>query len=401
MEEKTKSVISCLVFVSLITGMILFIASFHYVDELEYCLEYNIHTKAMKTEITEKPGTYFLGVGGGFECFPKPRQQLEFSVRSQSQEPRLRARTKEGLSLEMDIMLEYSLRKEYIKELYDLVAQDFSTLYQLLAGSTLRNVAAKYPAMQFLDASRRNISMDMKNALQKAFEPYHADVISVQLFHVDLPDQYEGWIKQIESLKLESKRAQAYRVVAEQKETNKYTKAQIDLQTDRDKATIDSNAKVSQANLKDPERRTVAETQAMASIMKAYRQRNTTLVELDGDLQVVLAERTLNLQKATNTQNKSKVEFERELFMAKNNATVQEKLANSTAYKVEITAQAEAYEFQQAKDAQLRQLIDLKDAISMNRTQMLQFLYMSILKKSNGANFFLDYKKIPLFMERL
>ena len=90
---------------------------------------------------------------------PKPRQQLEFSVRSQSQEPRLRARTKEGLSLEMDIMLEYSLRKEYIKELYDLVAQDFSTLYQLLAGSTLRNVAAKYPAMQFLDASRRNISL--------------------------------------------------------------------------------------------------------------------------------------------------------------------------------------------------------------------------------------------------
>ena len=200
---------------------------------------------------------------------------------------------------------------------------------------------------------------------------------------------------------MESKRAQAYRVVAEQKETNKYTKAQIDLQTDRDKATIDSNAKVSQANLKDPERRTVAETQAMASIMKAYRQRNTTLVELDGDLQVVLAERTLKLQKATNTQNKSKVEFERELFMAKNNATVQEKLANSTAYKVEITAQAEAYEFQQAKDAQLRQLIDLKDAISMNRTQMLQFLYMNILKKSNGANFFLDYKKIPLFMERL
>ena len=87
--------------------------------------------------------------------------------------------------------------------------------------------------------------------------------------------------------------------------------------------------------------------------------------------------------------------------MAKNNATVQEKLANSTAYKVEITAQAEAYEFQQAKDAQLRQLIDLRDAISMNRTQMLQFLYMNILKKSNGANFFLDYKKIPLFMERL
>ena len=103
-------------------------------------------------------------------------------------------------------------------------------------------------------------------------------------------------------------------ITAETISRKKYTKAEIDLQTDRDKATIDSNAKVSQANLKDPERRTVAETQAMASIMKAYRQRNTTLVELDGDLQVVLAERILNLQKANNIQNKSKVEFERELF---------------------------------------------------------------------------------------
>ena len=33
-------------------------------------------------------------------------------MRSQSQEPRLKARTTEGLSLEMDVMLEYSLQKE-------------------------------------------------------------------------------------------------------------------------------------------------------------------------------------------------------------------------------------------------------------------------------------------------
>eukprot|EP00943_MAST-04B_sp_MAST-4B-sp1_P008468 g8468.t1 len=340
-------------------------------------------------------------VAGGFECFPKPRQQLEFSIRSQSQEPRLKARTKEGLSLEMDVMLEYSLQKDKIRDLYDLVAKDFSILYQLLAGSTLRNVAAKYPAKQFLDASRRNISLDMKIALETAFKPYYADVISVQLFHVDLPDQYEGWIKNIESLKLESKRAQAYRVVAEQKETNLYTKAKIDLQTDKDKAKIDSNAKVSQATLKDPERKTVAETQAMASVMKAYRQRNTTLVELDGDLQVILAERTLKLQQAVNMQHMSKVQFQREIFMAKNQASVYEKNANSTAYEVKTIARAEAFAFEQGKNAQLRQLLDLKDAISMNRSQMLQYIYMNILKKSHKADFFLDYKKVPFFMERL
>ena len=54
-------------------------------------------------------------------------------MRSQSQEPRLKARTTEGLSLEMDVMLEYSLQKENVRALYDLVAKDFSAFYQLLA----------------------------------------------------------------------------------------------------------------------------------------------------------------------------------------------------------------------------------------------------------------------------
>ena len=168
-------------------------------------------------------------------------------MRSQSQEPRLKARTTEGLSLEMDVMLEYSLQKENVRALYDLVAKDFSIFYQPWLDPP-KECCSEVCAIS--DASRRNISLDMKKSFEEAFQPHYADVISVQLFHVDLPDQYEKWIKTIESLKLESRRAQAYRVVAEQTENNKYTKAKIDLQTDRDKAIIDSNASVSHASLK-------------------------------------------------------------------------------------------------------------------------------------------------------
>ena len=293
-----------------------------------------------------------------------------------------------------------SLQKENVRALYDLVAKDFSAFYQLLAGSTLRNVAAKYKASQFLDASRRNISLDMKNSLQKAFEPYYADVISVQLFHVDLPDQYEKWIKTIESLKLESRRAQAYRVVAEQTENNKYTKAKIDLQTDRDKAIIDSNASVSHASLKTPERKTLGETKAMTNVKNAYRRRNSTLVQLEGNLHVVVSERVFKKEQALNLQNMSVLQYQREIFVARNRAIVMETLANASAYESETTAIADAFDFEKKKNAQLMQLLDLKMAIGMNRTQMLQYIYMNILKFSN-AHFFLDYKKVPLFMERL
>ena len=60
MKEKERNAAICF-FIAFITCMILFICSFHYVNELEYCLEYNIHTKTMEKHITEAPGTYFLG----------------------------------------------------------------------------------------------------------------------------------------------------------------------------------------------------------------------------------------------------------------------------------------------------------------------------------------------------
>jgi hypothetical protein len=76
----------------------------------------------MAEKVEDEPGTFFLGVSGGFKCFPRTIQKLEFSVRSESQEPRLAARTKEGLKLEMDIMIEYELQKDNIRALYDLAA---------------------------------------------------------------------------------------------------------------------------------------------------------------------------------------------------------------------------------------------------------------------------------------
>ena len=397
MPEAEK--VCCVVFVVAVTAIVLFVVSFHYVDELSYCLRYDVNTKVMADKVEDEPGTFFLGPSGGFKCFPRTRQQLEFSVRSESQEPRLAARTKEGLKLEMDIMIEYELQKDNIRALYDLAADEYGVMYQLLAGASLRNVANTFPAINFLDSTRRNISLAMKEALVSTFKPYYADVLSVQLFHVDLPDRYESWIKRIESSRLDQKKERAYRVVAIQNKMNEYTKAKIDLTTDAQKAKIEAQAKVDLAILKAPEAIVLAETEAMAALQQAYRIRNSTLVKLDGDLQVAYAEQLLAVLKAQNEQNRSKIEFERELLLAKNEAIVQNTNAAAEAYAIEQAAKAAAHGIEQMKSAQLQQLMDMSSAADLNRTELLQFVYMNVLKAANGAELYLDYKKVPLFME--
>ena len=51
------------------------------------------------------------------------------------------------------------------------------------------------------------------------------------------------------------------------------------------------------------------------------------------------------------------------------------------------------------KSAQLQQLMDMSSAADLNRTELLQFVYMNVLKAANGAEMYLNYKKVPLFME--
>ena len=82
MGEENKKLCACCTFIITITSMVLFICSFHYVGELSYCLRFERNSKVMADTVEDTPGTFFLGVAGGFMCFPKTRQQLEFSVRS-------------------------------------------------------------------------------------------------------------------------------------------------------------------------------------------------------------------------------------------------------------------------------------------------------------------------------
>ena len=78
---------------------------------------------------------------------------------------------------------------------------------------------------------------------------------------------------------------------------------------------------------------------------------------------------------------------------------VREIKAKAQAYAIEQQAFAEAYQIKQMKGAQLQQFADLTAAINMSQAELLQYVYMNVLKESKQSEMFLDYKKVPLFLE--
>ena len=326
---------------------------------------------------------------------------LEFSTQSWSQEPRLKARTHEGLLLEMDVMLEFKLIGKDVKKIFNLVKLDFMPMYQILASNVLRNVAAKYEAFSFLNKDRQAIGEEMRTRLNQTFFKYHAEVLSVQLFHVDLPDQFEGWIREVERLRLDQRKEVEQRNVAIAQQNNTIFETEVRLKADKLKSVIDATALVDQAELARPALITEAETNAIIRRLNAIKERNTTIIDVNK--RYAVAQQTLELQKtrANNNLKAALIDIETQKRQAQKDAEVILIDAKAEAARLRALGVAEAKAIQAAKEAKLQQFQDIKQAFggSMTQEQILQYTWLQVLKTANDVNIYIDYKKTPLFIE--
>ena len=64
-----------------VTFLVMFICSFKYVSELQYCIRYHTVTRAIDDKLYNNgvPGTYFIGIDKDFICFPRNRQRIVYS----------------------------------------------------------------------------------------------------------------------------------------------------------------------------------------------------------------------------------------------------------------------------------------------------------------------------------
>lgn len=119
-------------------------ASFKTVDENDICIRRDDITRVVSDK-AELQGTRYYGLSTTLICYP--RLLIGMSLQ-------LKARSSDGLELELGVDVEYRLQTDGLKQLYDKLGKDYKPLYRDLAASSLRNTASKFKAVDFLGGSR-------------------------------------------------------------------------------------------------------------------------------------------------------------------------------------------------------------------------------------------------------
>lgn len=311
----------------------------------------------------------------------------------------LQTRTAEGLGLAMDITVEYKLIKEEIRPLFDLFLDQYEDFVDSAMLAELLNTASKFPAGDFISIARQNISLAMHEALDERLNPFHVDVVDVQLRAIDLVDAYEEKIELLEGQKLAQQEALAQRNVDLQNEANDRVTQVIELEAIRQQTLIDAQAEVDKAELKRDGDITEAQIADQTARLLADRQRQSVLIAVAGELAVAQAQREARLTERRNIQVATVLENERRIEEAVATAYTRVAAANATAIRTLELARATAEGIRLIRDAQKQQYVDLVNVANMTKEDVLRYAWLDTLKAYQNSKFFIDYKKVPLFLE--
>ena len=423
-----KEVTFCAGTVVLIVSIGLIIGSFGYVAELQHCLKYHTISRVIKG-IEEEKGTHFIGVAQAFMCFPSQRLTLEFAPEPSDPDADvkdndeyengdmpnlgyLKSRTSEGLDLKMDVLVEYKLREDEdsLTGLFHLVGTNFTWWYKDVVTASLMNTASQFQASAFLSKDREKIavamlaglkarSADLVTQVSDTQSEFFMTPLSVQLRHVDLPSSYEGKIKTIEGIKLD-KRLQDEVVKLDVAGVDKtITQEQIEWHQTRSTQEIAKHAEVKVAALQRNVSLTEAETGVMVKTMTADREREVMVVNAGKDFAIAELVQTEKTTKQTTEQQVAVKKLDQEIIEATAQKEKTLKRAAELAYEIEAEATAAAAAMQQVKAAELAEYGKLNSEGGMGKADVLQHVWMSTLKKLNKAKMFLDYRKVPMFLE--
>eukprot|EP00931_Biecheleriopsis_adriatica_P038132 TRINITY_DN21870_c0_g1_i1.p1 TRINITY_DN21870_c0_g1~~TRINITY_DN21870_c0_g1_i1.p1 ORF type:complete len:343 (-),score=79.88 TRINITY_DN21870_c0_g1_i1:36-1064(-) len=168
------------------------------VPPLYYGIRYNAATKFAGIEDVYGPGRHFIGPFNTFLLFPSLAQNVEFSnkfglPRSGLRYPALHTRTKEGLALDLEVSLQYTLKQKDVGKLY----AEFNVNYQDMFISTIRDTlikaAAEYNAYQLWD-QRKEVGDNMQRMVNKVLNKTYAECWGLQMLDITLPKAFDDSI---------------------------------------------------------------------------------------------------------------------------------------------------------------------------------------------------------------
>jgi hypothetical protein len=404
MASKQKQCCICGVCTATIFVIVILATTFKVQNETDVCLEYDTITRVIDPQPSTTPGTKALGPFTDILCYPKTIQKFEFS---KSGGTVLRTRTKEGLSIGLDVTIEYKFLTANLKNLFDLTGpypsptEAAQNLYRRVALRTIINVASQYPANAFLSEQRGNISSTMATHVNLVLMEYHAVLESLQMRNIALDTTFVEAIDDILGEKLQQAKlvkerdstlATAYK--ARQVQTQQYVsnrqKQEINLKKDISSAIsnrVQENILVKQVyekSLEEVESRRVNKiSNKKGLVLDAKISRNGILTKGENDA-AVLAITMSDLSAVTIIDANSKIA-----------------IANAEAIATVKSGEAKAAKITYEKDAEADHYGQLLSAeIGMHTDDVLRHAFLSSLeKKQQEAKLFVGYKKVPILSE--
>lgn len=168
-------------------------------DTLEY-QEIGLNYSWMKDIVQPKPytaGRYYLGLGNHFIKFPQMVRSVYFTNdRGINNGPALKSRTKDGLTVHLEVSFQYRLLPHELYDLYTTLGADYEHTFIRMSIEQLTTIATLHTAHQFFN-NRTIIGEEMQRHLNHDFKAYaFSEVPFFQLRTVHLPPDFEAAIQE-------------------------------------------------------------------------------------------------------------------------------------------------------------------------------------------------------------
>ena len=200
MKENKKYCICGSISLVLLIGLILFLVSIEKVDQTEFVLVKNFHTKKVDKEVYG-PGLYFYGLAYSSIIFPSVPVYLDIGAKDGegTEGTDIIVRTLDGMNVIVNLLVQIQLKKEDIYDLYVSTPHKKDKILWKIRMSVLAKDAIRETISHFeVNQIYYNLTM-VKNALEVSVteEIGHnlATVKGFQFNYMKCPETYEQSIQ--------------------------------------------------------------------------------------------------------------------------------------------------------------------------------------------------------------
>jgi regulator of protease activity HflC (stomatin/prohibitin superfamily) len=134
---------------------------------------------------------------------------VKFTIKTQEVKESMNVPSKEGLSVQLEISLLYSLDPENAAKIYKTVGQNYEEIILIPQfRSVVRGVTSKYDAKALYTASREQLATEMKDELEKLVGPRGITIEAAPMRQIILPGGLTASIEEKLKAEQESQRMQ-------------------------------------------------------------------------------------------------------------------------------------------------------------------------------------------------